>query len=143
MADRAGCRGAKRLTVFEEVHRFLDTWYFFISDCGFFYARPHRNRVSKSEFQAFINRLDMLCTGEVPNMIVVDLTDLTAKGQFWMRCKPLISKFAHRTNSIARFERHGSYAAVVIWRGRSNKPHRNRMQTLPAVIQGLGGINAS
>jgi len=120
---------------FEEVHRFLDTWYFFISDCGFLYARPRKNRISLSDFRSFVKRLDMVCHGEVPSMIVVDLSDLPSKLRFWMKCKPLICKFSRRTSSLARFECHGGHAAVVIWRRGSSAPRKSLMQAALTAVE--------
>ena len=114
--DRAGCRTEPRKLDFDEVHRFLETWYFFISDCGFLYARPRRNRISLSDFRSFVERLDMVCHDEVPGMIVVDFSELPSKRQIWSKCRPLITRFAERTNSVARFEYEGGRAAIVIWR---------------------------
>lgn len=116
MADNAGSRVPRRQEAFEEVRRFLDTWYFFISDCGFFFARPRRNRISLRDFKEFLNRLDLVCQGESPRMIIVEFTRLAAGDQFWIECQPLVHQFSLRTNSVARFERHGRRSAILIRR---------------------------
>ncbi len=132
MADNAGSRVPRRPEAFEEVRRFLDTWYFFISDCGFFFARPRRNRISLREFKEFLNRLDLVCQGESPRMIIIEFTHLAAGDRFWIECQPLVYRFSLRTNSVARFERHGRRSAILIRRYGIEPSHH---AATPAVLE--------
>lgn len=103
---------------FDEVHRFLDTWYFFIAENGFLYARPRRTRISRAEMESFTRRLILVCQGGIPNLILIDLSGVQSTQQTWSMCRPLIRRFARLTNAMARFECDRFYAAIVIARRR-------------------------
>jgi hypothetical protein len=85
----------------DEIHRFLDTWYFYISITGHLYARPLRQSVNRRDIRAFLMRLDVLGRDLLPETMTFDFTKILMSSDRWRRISELLRQYAARINSAS------------------------------------------
>jgi len=77
-----------------EIRRFLDTWYFSISDSGHLHVRPLRDRVACRDMHAFLERLEVLRNDGLPVTMTFDFTRMLMSAGRWRRTSALFRRYA-------------------------------------------------
>lgn len=83
----------------DEIRRFLDTWYFYISDSGFLYVRPLHHDITNRQVHAFLRRLDILGKDRLPVAIFFDFRMVKMSSRRWCHIARTLDKYAAHAGS--------------------------------------------
>jgi hypothetical protein len=87
-------RGRRWREALDEVRRFLDTWYFYISSAGHLYVRPIQQAISSRDVRAFFRRLDLLGTERLPVTMSFDFTKVQLSNGRRLRIAEMLRQYA-------------------------------------------------
>lgn len=92
-------KGWRRKESLEDVRRFLELWYFFISDSGQLYVKPLHHSIHHRDVQEFLDRLDLLSEDDLPESITFDFTETVFPTRQGRRIAELLRHYAKKINS--------------------------------------------
>lgn len=92
-------KGWRRKESLENVRRFLELWYFFISDSGQLYVKPLHHSIDHRDVQEFLDRLDLLSEDDLPQSITFDFTETVFPTRQGRRIAELLRHYAKKINS--------------------------------------------
>lgn len=92
-------KGWRRKDSLEDVRRFLERWYFFISSSGQLYVKPLHHSINRRDVQDFLDRLDLLSEDNLPESISFDFTTTVFPTRQGRRIAELLLHYAKKINS--------------------------------------------
>lgn len=77
-----------------EIRKFLETWYFYVSDAGHLYARPLKPTLTARQVKAFLRRLEVLGRNRLPLVMVFDFSKGVHSLRRWRQLAEVFSEYA-------------------------------------------------
>lgn len=98
MTPRNGQRPAERdwPTSLDAVRRFLDDWYFFITERGRLYVRPQKQTIAKDDILLYLRHLDYLGEDRLPGVMTFDFSHVALAPSRWMEISDSLQHYARR-----------------------------------------------
>ncbi len=98
MTPRNGQRPTERdwPTSLDAVRRFLDDWYFFITERGRLYVRPQKQHVVKNDVLLYLRHLDYLGEDRLPGVMTFDFSHVALAPSRWMEIADTLQHYATR-----------------------------------------------